>query len=386
MKKNQRGMALIVSLSLMTMALILGVSSMQTARVEEAAAGSNRAAANALMAAEFGASAQLDAISSDHLSDHPSCGSSYNFGDAISVNNSQDQTAAYRHETCSDLAREVIRVTVEGVTGDVARVLRVEMKIESVDSTFTTLASINLAAKVSSFEAPSSNSFVVEGLIDDKFKGGALPAITTNGQKSDIEAQIDRIDNYKGGISDEVGNSILADVNEFFGFVEELKAHAEVIGRDFDATSDDYKKDLGSTNSPKITYVKGDMSMTGNASGAGILLVDGDYGNSGTPYFEGLVIVLGDTFGISGGGNGGLSGALITAPMEDSTEGDKQFASTVVVSEGGGNADYSHDPAALSSAFNLLPEELQDLWRTKNTTIFLPPTRSVASWTEVNDY
>lgn len=390
MKKKQEGMALIVSLSLMTMALILGVSSMQTSRVEEAAAGSNRAAANALMAAEFGASVQLEAISDKNLSDYTSCGASFSLANTTSVNNSQDQTAAYSYEICSDLDEDVVRVTVEGVAGDISRIMQVEMKIKSAESDFETLAAINLAANVSSFNAPNSNAFVVEGLVDDKFQGGALPAITTNGQKSYLESQIgsDRIDNYDGGISDEIGNSILSDANEFFEFIEGLKAYAESIGRDFDAisTTGDDKTDLGSKNSPKITYVKGDMSMTGNASGAGILVVDGDYGTSGTPYFEGFVIVLGDTFGISGGGNGGLSGALIAAPMEDSAEGGKQFASTNVATSGGGNADYSHDPVALSAAFDLLPEELQDLWISKNTTIFLPPARSVASWAEVNDY
>lgn len=390
MKSRQEGMALIVSLSLMAMALLVGVSSMQTSRMEETAAGSNRAAANARMAAEFGASEQLEAISSAVLSDYPTCDATLDFGNTTSVDNSQDQTAVYSYEICSDFDKNVVVVTSKGVAGDVSRVVQVQMNIQSVESDFTTLAAINFASQVSSFEAPSSNSFGVEGLIDDKFEGGVLPAITTNGQESYIKSQIggDRIDNYNGGISDEIGNSILADANDFFEFVEDLKIYAESIGRGFDSisTTGNSKTNLGSSGNPMVTYVRGDMSMQGNASGAGVLIVDGDYGTSGTPYFEGLVIVLGDTFGISGGGNGGLSGALISAPMEDSVDGGKQFSSTDVETNGGGNADYSHDEPALSAAFNLLPEELQILWETKNTTTFLPPTRSVASWKEIQSY
>ncbi|WP_416138244.1 hypothetical protein ACM26W_17475 [Halomonas sp. HK25] len=389
MKNKQKGMALIVSLSLMTMALILGVSGMQTSRVEESAAGSNRAASNALMAAEFGSSAQLEANSSVSLTSLSSCSDPPNYGNSISINNSQDESVSYRYEICSP-SDEIVRITTEGSARDVPRIIQVEMLVKSVESTFTDLAAINLAGNVSSFDAPNSNAFVVEGLIDDKFEGGALPAITTNGQQSYIEDQIGtgRIDNYTGGISDEIGNSILSDADKFNAFIEDLKAYAAANNRAFDSisTTGKDKTDLGSSSNPLITHVTGDMALTGNASGAGILLVDGDYGTAGTPYFEGLVIVLGNTFGIAGGGNGGLSGALISAPMQDSLEEgvEKQFSNTDVVTAGGGTAAYSHDPGALSAAFDLLPVGLQDFWKSNNTTTFLPPERSIASWSEIN--
>jgi Tfp pilus assembly protein PilX len=147
MKKKQEGMALIVSLSLMTMALILGVSSMQTASVDEAAAGSNRAAANALMAAEFGASAQLDSISSSSPSDFSVCPTPVVFGNETSVSNSQDQTASYAYAICTPSSgSEIVKVLVKGVAGDISRGMQVEMSVKSVESTFTTLAALNFAA------------------------------------------------------------------------------------------------------------------------------------------------------------------------------------------------------------------------------------------------
>lgn len=54
--KRQRGVALLVALVVLTITLILGVSSYQNSRLEEAMAGNQRASALALMAAEYGAS------------------------------------------------------------------------------------------------------------------------------------------------------------------------------------------------------------------------------------------------------------------------------------------------------------------------------------------
>ncbi|PXX94910.1 PilX N-terminal domain-containing pilus assembly protein [Halomonas sp. LBP4] len=56
MYKEQGGAALIVSLVLLTVALLLGVSSMQASRLEEAMAGNHRASAAAQMASESGTS------------------------------------------------------------------------------------------------------------------------------------------------------------------------------------------------------------------------------------------------------------------------------------------------------------------------------------------
>ncbi|WP_355661986.1 PilX N-terminal domain-containing pilus assembly protein [Halomonas salifodinae] len=62
-KHDQRGAALIVSMVLLVVALLLGLSSFQTSRMEESMAGNHRAAANALMAAEYGASGMWSDIS-----------------------------------------------------------------------------------------------------------------------------------------------------------------------------------------------------------------------------------------------------------------------------------------------------------------------------------
>ena len=60
---------------------------------------------------------------------------------------------------------------------------------------------------------------------------------------------------------------------------------------------------MGTLAAPKITYVKGDIHLSGSGNGAGILLVDGSVEISGTLDFKGLVIVLGDVK-LTGGGAG----------------------------------------------------------------------------------
>src|SRR5690554_2344332 len=54
--KAQKGAALIAVLSLLTISLMVGLSSMQSSQIDERLAGNYRASANAQMAAEFAAS------------------------------------------------------------------------------------------------------------------------------------------------------------------------------------------------------------------------------------------------------------------------------------------------------------------------------------------
>jgi len=58
----------------------------------------------------------------------------------------------------------------------------------------------------------------------------------------------------------------------------------------------------GSIGNLKIVHVAGDLSVTGNGSGAGVLIVDGDFHLGGTVNYNGIIIVLGNV-DIQGGGN-----------------------------------------------------------------------------------
>jgi hypothetical protein len=51
----------------------------------------------------------------------------------------------------------------------------------------------------------------------------------------------------------------------------------------------------------KVVHVAGDLHVSGNASGAGVLVVDGDFDLSGSFNWNGVVLVLGDVM-VTGGG------------------------------------------------------------------------------------
>ncbi|MGP0567049.1 MULTISPECIES: hypothetical protein [unclassified Nitrospina] len=73
----------------------------------------------------------------------------------------------------------------------------------------------------------------------------------------------------------------------------------------------------GTDASPQITYVTGDLKMTGNLTGSGILIVDGNLTLSGTVNWNGVILVgacttcsstATDTTGV---GSGTINGALV---------------------------------------------------------------------------
>ena len=67
----------------------------------------------------------------------------------------------------------------------------------------------------------------------------------------------------------------------------------------------------GTLTDLKIVHVAGDLSISGNMSGAGVLVVDGDFQMGGTINWEGVVICLGDVSVVGGGSAKNIVGALL---------------------------------------------------------------------------
>jgi hypothetical protein len=112
---------------------------------------------------------------------------------------------------------------------------------------------------------------------------------------------------------------------------------------------------LGTVADPKITYYGGDTTIkaTGNASGAGILIVNGSLTLQGSLDFTGLIIVLGATNITSVTGNASVYGAIWTTDLS---------------LEVGGSAAvrYSSPALALANSIpgltqNILPQKVQVL-------------------------
>lgn len=406
MKKN-KGLALVSTLLLTSLAALLAVTGLQSSRVEEQAAGANRASASALMAAEYGAAEAIQLIDEDNLcfslSDVEISGSQYSdliYGYRVGIPKVPDGI----EDDCAD-SPSVLRVIANGQAVEgMVRTVMVDLIVDFISSSsdFGDLSPLNFPGPIDDFDAPNSNAFLVEGVVEDNIDGGNRPAIATSSDEQTnliLEAilGVGREHNYTGGIESvlapppdgEDGGSILSHPDKFSQFLTQLKDYAGSSDHGQVLSSVSKHSNLGSTDSPMITFVEGNLSLQGNASGAGILVVEGDYGTAGTPQFEGLVIVLGDTFSITGGGQGGLNGALILAPMDEVTDDDGNtsvvYSGAEVVTSGGGNANYSYDAGMLNMAFNMMSEELRDFWNANNESLYQDPDVNIKidKWVEI---
>lgn len=383
MNSRDRGVALASTLVIVSVAALVAVVGVQNSRFSESVAGANRASSAALMAAELGVAEAMGLIDVNNR-----------VVDGVgTIEGAQFDGLVYEYAT-EDLGGSLIRVVAGGRAGQgIERALevQVELVVLGADVDFGELSPLNFPGDVDGFQAPNSDSFLVEGVVEDSVDGGARPAIAVNSQEQadyifgEIQG-VGRENNYTGGIEpvlaggDDGGGSILSNPDKFSEFLGMLKAFAasdssgQIVSNVVTDGNPSSRTNLGTVDSPMITFVEGDFSAKGNVYGAGILVVEGNYGISGTPQFEGLVIVLGTTFGITGGGQGGLNGALVLAPMETVLDDDGVesvvYSEANVVTSGGGNANYSYSAERLNMAFNMMPESLRDFWNENNDSLY----------------
>jgi hypothetical protein len=119
-------------------------------------------------------------------------------------------------------------------------------------------------------------------------------------------------------------------------------AGANVFPNDYDLA---HLGPLGTVSDPVINVVDGDVTLKGNTTGYGILLVTGTLKMGGDFSWNGLVLVIGDgKVEFQGGGNGQINGSVIVSKIwDDHTT--KNLLSEVGAPElkwngGGGNGVY----------------------------------------------
>ena len=115
----------------------------------------------------------------------------------------------------------------------------------------------------------------------------------------------------------------------------------------------------GTSSTPRITRVTGDVQIQGTIEGYGVLIVDGALDISGNFTFHGLVIARGNVQ-VQITGNAGIYGSLL---IKESTVQDAAYELDVR-----GNAHIQYDSCALGAA---------DSWAT------LPKTTRLSAWQEV---
>jgi hypothetical protein len=103
---------------------------------------------------------------------------------------------------------------------------------------------------------------------------------------------------------------------------------------------------VGTNAAPQITYVSGDFNY-GNSSGAGVLVVTGTLTISGNASFNGLILVIGQgQVNSSGGGNGGYNGSIFIAQTHSTTSPYPELSalgSPAITFNGGGGSGIQYN-------------------------------------------
>ncbi|HEV2206520.1 MAG TPA: pilus assembly PilX N-terminal domain-containing protein [Candidatus Acidoferrales bacterium] len=92
---------------------------------------------------------------------------------------------------------------------------------------------------------------------------------------------------------------------------------------------------------PQITYVNGNMDISGSTTGSGILVVTGNLTYDGNSSWNGIILVVGSgttTYTQNGGGNGQFNGAIFVANTAGPNGG--WGPSDFTINGGGGNGIY----------------------------------------------
>ena len=217
------------------------------------------------------------------------------------------------------------------------------------------------------YDAPNSNPFHVDGNDHGGCGGANHPAIGSTDDPTNLQIingiPSNRRDHYTGGDGTVPDVRVLS--NTELG-AWDTPAEVEAIAAQFRAAANPVNVypnptnptgaqtdiNIGSQTSPQITYVDGDLTMTGTTRGGGILIVTGTLTLSGNSGFYGIILAIGK--GIiqgNGGGNGQFDGAMLVAHTRDNNGNVLSTLGNPIVDwgGGGGNGIY-YNTCAINSA------------------------------------
>jgi len=192
---------------------------------------------------------------------------------------------------------------------------------------------ITLAGPSTAFISPNSNNFTVNGNDaagtlsgEPTGCGGTSPAkpaigVWDSSSQTSVINALGKPNNYTGaGGTPSVENVYAslggADVTpaNLNGFVQNLQSYATSPVLTGTVTT------LPSTNTGSVTYINGDLNLSGNVTGYGVLVVTGTLTFSGNFTWNGIVLVIGQGQVIhNGGGNGNFNGAIYVAQTVDAS-------------------------------------------------------------------
>jgi hypothetical protein len=145
----------------------------------------------------------------------------------------------------------------------------------------------------------------------------------------------------------------LKDPDQARALLLDLAAQAQGAGRYFTGTP----SDTGTTSAPKFTFVDGNASIS---DGAGLLVVTGTLSMGGNASFNGVILVLGDgVLDRNGGGNGDILGAMVVAKFARTWPASENniahpFLAPTYTTSGGGNSTIQYSSSAVNNAMNTM--------------------------------
>ncbi|QSX33302.1 hypothetical protein JYB87_16495 [Shewanella avicenniae] len=386
MQGKHKGVVLVIGLVFLLIITLLGVAGASHSLFGERMASNNKQIAEAFMAAETGV---VNAVA---WLDNPANEASWG-----QENASKNAINAFSLATGSAARWQIDSLAFAGDEATIVSCGTINSSgvHRCISSTYIkgsgggNLAAMNIIGKIKTFDTANSNQFKLIG-------GDGGPALATDTLDNvqlitdDIERK-GRMANYVGGIREVKFDDPFGDPAKMAEFIEGIRLQWNSM-----ASSNPNKgtapTDMGTTASPKITYYKGDLELKGKGFvGAGILVIVGNLTISGNNLdYDGLIVVTGQSFSISGGGSRDVTGAIVFANpiMTDSVwsfgEAEATFEFDV---SGGGNATFTYDEQVLNAARNLLSDDnvAKDLWQLEGSTSNASSKSKVANWRAYTD-
>ncbi len=399
-KSRQQGVALFLGLVMLMILTVLGISSFQNSHIQERSAGNARLQSVAFEAAAAGATDALNFFDVNRdMAPDELCGSLGHEGWEnptawVTMGSIGDATLRQRMYCLADEypdagggrpARSQFFVLSRGEIssgGEVVAQRDIEVRIDRGQNGEPGDGCGALcfpSCNPGTMNFPNSNTFQVDG--EDGFAITAgCPAMQL---AIDEGIRDSRIGNYVGGIGSTTPGSPWDSPANMELFRLEIQAVAQAMhaipgqcqtGCYYPAGHTDMgNNSYGSVGDEQITYIDGDAAFGGGISGAGIILVNGNLAWNGTPNFQGLIIVLGGTYTMDGGGIGGDHGGSVVV-LDHPPGGIGDFGPSSFDNTGGGNALFQYDCAALEAARSAL-----GLWSSTGYGMWNPECNSVPS-------
>ncbi len=267
-------------------------------------------------------------------------------------------------ETSTTETNDVVTLVATGTIGTASKTIEVVVKRGSFPPV---PAALTLNGGIGLFDAANSNLFQIDG--NDQAGSGndenAIGVITAGDDTTVTDAIPDnRQDNYTG----DGGEPDVADVSgELAGLLTTTTGLESIVASASASATTSYypawngetsiSTDIGAANDYQVTVVHGDLDF-GPADGYGILLVRGSLTVSGNFSWTGLILIIGQgELHWNGGGNGVVTGGIFLAktrgtPYNGNAVGDQLADRGDVIADfnGGGGNGILYNTTAISDA------------------------------------